>query len=233
MEVIHKNLSIKNILKIIKLSVLIGLFLLLLPLKMDANFQNDSLNRVTTGIKINPLLFFRGELPIYIEQKITGNLSIEGAYLWTKNDVFAGVFDHDLGAQSGITEVQTGNGYKVALRWYFRNNLELSGAYISAEYGEREFKTNYFQKDTLGIQTDERILDRRNFKEIKLIGGLQKLGYYSNFFLDVYGGIGYKFKDFEEVHLEPDLSTQPSHFLMFTRSEGIAFYAGFKVGFGF
>ncbi len=226
-------MSVKRILKINKLSVSFGLFLLLLPIKSDANFQNDSLNRVTTGIKINPLLFFRGELPVYLEQKITGNLSVEAAYLWTKNDVFAGAFDHDLGAQSGITEVKTGNGYKLALRWYFRNNLELSGAYISAEYGEREFMTNYFQRDTLGISTNERILDRRNFREIKLIGGIQNLGYYSNFFLDFYGGVGYKFKDFQEVHLEPDISTQPSHFLVFNKSEGIAFYLGFKVGFGF
>jgi len=226
-------LSVKYNLKISKLSVSFGLFILLLPLKSDANFQNDSLNRVTTGIKINPLLFFRGELPIYLEQKITGNLSIEGAYLWTKNDVFAGAFDHDLGAQSGITEVETGNGYKLAIRWYFRNNLELSGTYISAEYGEREFMTNYFQRDTLGIPTSERILDRRNFREIKLIGGIQRLGYYSNFFLDFHGGVGYKFKDFQEVHLEPDMSAQPSHFLIFNKSEGIAFYLGFKIGFGF
>ena len=205
----------------------------MIPLKTDANFSNDSLNRVTTGIKINPLLFFRGELPVYIEQKITGNLSLEGAYLWTKNDVFAGAFDHDLGAQSGITEVQTGNGYKVALRWYLRHDLELSGAYISAEYGEREYKTNYFQRDTLGFQTEESILDRRNFRELKLIGGIQQLGYYSNFFLDFYGGVGYKFKDFEEVHLHEDMSVQPSHFLVMNRNEGIAFYLGFKVGFGF
>ncbi|MEM7163565.1 MAG: hypothetical protein AAF487_14125 [Bacteroidota bacterium] len=202
-------------------------------LKSNAIIAQDSLNRVNTAIKINPTLFFRGELPVYLEQKITGNLSLEVAYIWTKRDVFSGTFDHDLDDLSGLSEVETGNGFKGALRWYLRKSQELDGPYISAEYSKKELKKYFFQMDTLGLVTNERILDRRNFEEYKLLFGMQRLGYYSNFFFDFYGGIGYKIKDFEEVHQEPLRETQPSHFIIINNEERISFYAGFKIGLGF
>ena len=81
--------------------------------------------------------------------------------------------------------------------------------------------------------TDERILDQRNFQEIKLIGGIQNLGYYSNFFLDFYGGVGWKIKDFQEVHRTVVPGELPSHFIVPNEEERISFYLGFKVGLGF
>ena len=202
-------------------------------LKINANFGPDSLNRVTTALKISPTLFFRGELPIYLEQKITGNLSLEAAYLWTRRDVFSGSFDHDLDDLFGRSDVETGKGYKLAMRWYFNKSSELNGGYISAEYSEKEYMKYFFQEDTLGFLTDERILDKRRFQEYKLIGGIQKLGYYSNFFFDFYGGVGWKIKDFQEVHRSLEVGDLPSHFVVMNEEERFSFYLGFKVGFGF
>ena len=198
---------------------------------MNANVGPDSLSRVDVAIKVNPLLLFRGEIPLYVEKKLSPNISIEAAAELTRKDPFSGVFDHDLDNLSGIVRGESGFGYKLALRYYFIPSEELNGGYISVEYAKREMKKSFALQDTLGLELDERILDLREFTDIKIVGGLQRLSYYNNFFIDLYAGIGYRIKRFQEVHLNIE-SEQPSHLIIPTEGDNVAFFIGFKVGLG-
>ena len=222
----HDRLNVKKVLFIALLGLSIFSF------KLNANVQGDTLLRVATAIKINPLLFFRGELPIYLEQKLTGNLSVEGAYSMTRRDLFAGSFDHDLDDLSGQVEIESGRGYKFGLRYYLAASEELHGFYISAEYAAREYKKFFFQEDTLGLISTDKILDQRQISEYKLIFGSQNLSYYSNFFFDIYTGIGWRTKDYQEVHRE-NRGIVPSHYIKDTDGENVSFYLGLKIGVGF
>lgn len=226
------QLRVLNYLKLRKVLILGTFGLFFSPLNLNASFESDTLFRIATAIKINPTVFFRGELPIYLERKITSNFSLEVAYLMTRRDLFGGTFDHDLDDLSGQVQIESGNGYKVAVRYYFQRSEELYGPYISGEYACREHKKYFFQEDSLGLVTTERLLDDRSYREYKLIGGMQNLSYYSNFFFDIYTGIGLKQKEFQEVH-QRDPGVVPSHFLRNTQGEGISFYLGFKFGYGF
>ncbi|NND78072.1 MAG: hypothetical protein HKN39_07805 [Flavobacteriales bacterium] len=232
MNKIFRELTGHNHLKLNKLLIIGLLALSFLSLKLSANMMSDTLLRVSTAVKINPPLFFRGELPIYLEQKLTGNLSIEAAYAMTIRDLFSGTFDHDLDDLSRQVEVRSGKGYKFALRYYLKSSEELHGYYVSAEYARKDHKKLFYQEDTLGLITSEQILDMREITDYKLIFGLQNLSYYSNFFFDLYAGVGLRQKDFQEVHRE-DVGIVPSHYLVDTKSENINFYLGLKIGLGF
>lgn len=222
----HNHLNVKKVLFILVLGLSIFSF------KLNANVQGDTLLRVATAIKINPLLFFRGELPIYLEQKITGNLSVEGAYSMTRRDLFSGTFDHDLDDLSRQVEIESGRGYKFGIRYYLEASEELHGFYVSAQYATREYKKYFFQEDTLGLITTDKIMDIREISEYKLIFGSQNLSYYSNFFFDIYAGVGWRKKDYIEVHREVR-GIVPSHFTRDTNGENLSFYLGLKIGVGF
>lgn len=222
----HNHLNVNKVLFIALLGASI------FSLKLSANVQSDTLLRVATAIKINPPLFFRGELPVYFEQKITGNLSVEAAYSMTRRDLFSGTFDHDLDDLSRQVEIESGSGYKFAVRYYLEASEELHGYYISAEYAAREYKKYFFQEDTLGLVTTDKVLDKRQISEYKLIFGSQNLSYFSNFFFDIYTGIGWREKDFQEVHRE-NVGIVPSHYQIDTAGENISFYVGLKIGIGF
>lgn len=228
-----KFILIRNyLLKLTKVLLIAVLSICFFTLKLDANIGPDSLARVDLAIKINPLLVFRGEIPFYAEKKISNHLSVEGAVELTRKDPFSGVFDFDLDNLSGNVQGESGFGYRLALRYYLDSSLELDGTYVSFEYAQREMKKSFALTDTLGLELDDRILDIRNFKDFKLIGGLQRLSYYSNLFIDVYAGIGYRMKDFEEVHLNKE-NEQPSHVIVKNEESNLSLFVGFKIGLGF
>ncbi|MBK7268447.1 MAG: hypothetical protein IPI07_02635 [Flavobacteriales bacterium] len=81
--------------------------------------QWDTVKCVKNAIKINPLLFFRGEIPIHYERALTPRLSVELGLGFTWRDYlnlnFGGGDADDYG---GGTDIIARPTYHVGLRWY-------------------------------------------------------------------------------------------------------------------
>ncbi|MEO8590678.1 MAG: hypothetical protein ABI432_14985, partial [Flavobacteriales bacterium] len=97
--------------------------------------QFDTVDCVKNVFKINPLLFFRGEIPLYYERALTPNLSLEIGIGVTLRDYlhvsFVGDDADDYGAG---TEIIPNLSFHMAARFYFGDDLEPQGFYVQPEF---------------------------------------------------------------------------------------------------
>ena len=106
--------------------------------RMAAAF--DTVDCVKNVIKLNPLLFFRGEVPIYFERALTPRLSLEIAVgVTTRNYLnfsFEGDEPDDFGA---ATEIIARPTFHLGARYYMNDDLEPQGWYWHVELAHLEY----------------------------------------------------------------------------------------------
>jgi hypothetical protein len=197
--------------------------------------QFDTVAVMKNVVKINPLLFFRGEIPIYYERALSPNLSLELGIGVTLRDYlalsFTGNDADDFGAG---TEIIPSLSYRMAIRFYLEGDLEPQGWYIQPEFGHVTYTKDILVADTAGGFTDERLRDQRIYNDVRLLGGYQMLSYSSNWVVDFYGGFAFRARDMNVVSETLDPVTRTYTYTEEQINDWVpAFFLGVKVGLGF
>ncbi len=204
--------------------------------RMQAEF--DTVNVVKNVVKVNPLLFFRGEIPLYFERALTPNLSIEIGGGITLRNYLAMSFSSDDADDFGAgTEIIPGYSFHGGLRFYLTDDLEPQGWYIQPTFSHLRYEKAILVRQLDGsFLEDERLHDIRTFNDIRLLFGHQILSYSSNWLFDIYGGVAVRDRDMRVVQERIDLSVVPAgyNYDVEQRNDRIpAFFLGVKVGLGF
>jgi hypothetical protein len=197
--------------------------------------QFDTVKVVKNAIKANPLLFFRGEVPIYFERALTHKLSLELGIGITLRDYlglsFIGDDADDFGAG---TEIRPNPSYHMAARFYLGQDLEPQGWYLQPGFSHLAYTKDIVERAPDGGFTDNTFRDRRIYNDMRLLLGYQMLGATSNWLFDVYGGLGYRDRNMKIVRETIDLTTQQFTYIEIEKNDRIFVpYIGVKVGVGF
>ena len=205
--------------------------------------QFDTVDCVKNAIKLNPLLFFRGELPIYYERAITPRLSLEiGVGVTLRNYLalsFAGDDADDFGQGTKIVPQPS---FHVGARYYLNDDIEPQGPYIQPNFSHLRFIKDIREKGPTGEFTEKSNRDDRTYNDVRVYMGYQMLSSNSNLMFDVYGGLG--FRDRLNIKVKEDLvfltgtNGEPNtrrydYTLERSKNQTVAFFLGIRVGVGF
>ncbi len=195
--------------------------------RMAAQF--DTVDVVKNVIKANPLLFFRGEIPLYYERAISPNVSLEvGLGVTLRNYIalsFVGDDADDFGAG---TEIIANPSYHLAARFYFVHDLEPQGLYLQPGYSHLVYTKDIGVKDTTGRFTGRQLRDERTFNDLRLMLGYQSLSTRSNWLFDVYGGVAFRDRSMTVVVV----SDKYTYNVEERKDRVPAFFLGIRVGVG-
>lgn len=198
--------------------------------------QWDTVDCVKNVLKANPLLFLRGEIPLYYERALSPRLSMELAvgitYRNYVNLTFAG--DHgdadDFGAG---TKIRSSPTFHIGTRYYLVDDLEPQGSYLQLEFAYLRYAKDIGVQDSLGLFTGTTLLDERIFNDVRLYYGYQKLSGTSNWLFDVYGGVALRSRYMEVVNETLNLVEDRRTYSVETIKDVVpAFFLGVKVGMG-
>lgn len=198
--------------------------------------QWDTVNCVKNVVKANPLLFLRGEVPIYYERALSSRLSAElGVGLTYRNYVnltFAG--DHadadDFGAGTKIISSPSAH---VGFRYYLTDDLEPQGNYLQVEFAYLRYGKEISEKDSTGQFNGLTNLDERTFNDFRLYYGYQKLSGSSNWLFDFYGGVALRKRHMKIVNEDLNIAEGQWTYNVEEIDDVVpAFFLGVKVGLG-
>lgn len=197
--------------------------------------QFDTVDCVKNVFKVNPLLFFRGEIPLYYERALTPRLSLEvGLGVTLRNYLalsFVGDDADDFGAG---TDIIPNPSFHIAARYYFVDDLEPQGWYLQPEFAHLVYTKDIGTKGSDGQFTGAKLRDERTYNDLRLLFGFQSLGFTSNWILDFYGGFAYRSRNNIIVNERLDLTSLEYTYTVTEKSDNVpAFFLGMKVGLGF
>lgn len=217
-------------------------------------FDQDNINTVTNNkdtsiqknaLKVNPLLYVRGEIPIYYERALNNYFSVEAAIGITFKDYTSGLFDDGNSfGESKEEKINSNVSFKLGLR-YYSGGVVMDGFYFALEFAKRDYSkdltftiTDNIYNATTGTSTT--ITSAYNFKEsdnhqeFKLIVGSQEHYYWDNVFVDYYIGAGIDKYTEVKVNSESNATTNKYDYSLKTSSKTAPrFYLGLKFGFMF
>lgn len=204
-----------------------------------SKYNSDDREYGKNAIKINPLLYFNGEIPIYYERAISKSFSVEAAIGITYKDYIGSLFDdndNDFG-DSDNDQIHPQPSFKLGLR-YYTGGYALEDFYFALEFAHRKYavtkEVEYFENNS--IVTTE-LKEENSINEFKLIIGSQAHSYWDNFFVDYYAGVGIKNEEIIEISID-DIATGNNNNIIIpildkrTKSSP-ALYLGLKIGFEF
>lgn len=195
-------------------------------------YMTDSLLEVYNAIKFDPFQVLRGELMVFYERRISNRISLElGAGITRRNWSYA-LFDGDADDLRRNITVLTGPTIRLGARYYFKDSPELNGAYLMPQAAFRVFDKQYAEIDSTGELNGRAYIDHRQIGELNLTFGYQHLSLRSNFFYDIYAGMGYAVRRGRQVNRvaspgETLYMTQPLN------ADGWTPVIGVKFGWGF
>lgn len=195
----------------------------------DGSSRKNKLG-VKNLIKINPILFLRGDIPIYYERALSGKFSAEVGFGMTIRDYISSVTT--LGGevyQDGI-DIKPNLGYSINLgaRYYPSNYVyQPEGVFLGLDY--RFQKYNATAENTNIIFTKTAITEQNN--DVRLLLGYIKY-FEENVFIEWYSGFGVRHKVYDSISLQDNgvfksASVSSKNFLLPYLS------LGFKIGVAF
>jgi hypothetical protein len=201
--------------------------------RLQAEF--DTVDVVKNVFKVNPLLFFRGEVPLYYERALSPNLSVEVAIGVTLRNYLAMSFAGDDADDFGAgTEIIPNISYHGGIRFYLTDDLEPQGWYIQPSFAHLRYSKDILVRQVDGQFGEARFRDERTYNDIRLLFGHQMLGYSSNWLFDLYGGLAFRDRNMIVVRETIDLATQQYSYAVEQRNDRVpAVFVGVKVGLGF
>lgn len=201
--------------------------------RMAAQF--DTVNVVKNVVKANPLLFLRGEIPLYYERALTYRLSMEVGVGVTLRNYMAMTFMGDDADDFGAgTEIIPNLSYRIAARFYLEDDLEPQGWYVQPEFGHLVYAKDIREVGPNGVFTEVRYRDQRTFNDVRALLGYQMLSSSSNWLIDVYGGVAFRDRNLRKVQENLDPATRLYTYKVVESNDIIpAFFLGVKVGVGF
>ncbi|MCI1751620.1 MAG: hypothetical protein LKM36_01765 [Flavobacteriales bacterium] len=195
----------------------------------------DTVNCVRNVIKLNPLLFLRGEVPIYYERALSESLSAELALGITyRNYLDLSFAGEPADVFSAGTEIVAKPAYHFGLRWYLTHDIEPQGAYVQAEFAFMDRAHDIRTRDDSGRFTDIRLRDERKYSDVRAYFGYQRLAGNNNWLFDAYCGIGCRTRHIEAVEEHFDIADRHWSYTQSTRNDQVVVpFLGVKVGYGF
>ena len=194
-------------------------------------------NSKITRIKINPLVILSGDMPVYIEHELKKNLSGEISVGSTYDNMLSDILE--TGSQPDLSISKEGlNSYSfsVALRRYTSPQVNaLEGYYFSPEVRFRDYrsKVTAVGGEPFDLKQSRQVLDGKF-----VIGYITQTN--SRIFFDLYGGIGMRYKFYndriENYAVIYDPATQQTTTQVKLGDElrrGLLLSLGFKLGFAF
>ena len=200
--------------------------------------QWDTVNCIKNVIKINPLLYFRGELPVYFEHAISQRVSMEVAVGITLRNYLNLTFNGDEADDfGGGTKIIPQPSFHLGARYYFKDELEPEGSYLQVEFAYLDYKKDISVKDSTGQFTGQTLRDERVYNDVRLYYGYQLLSGSNNWLLDFYGGVGMRSRHMDVVQENQKVDAQGNttyDYQVSTTSDVVpVFFLGIKVGYGF
>ena len=209
--------------------------------KDRVNAAFDTVNCVKNVFKINPLLFFRGEIPLYYERALTPRLSLEvGIGVTYRNFLALSIAGDDADDYGRGVEIQANPSFHIGGRYYHQIDIEPQGWYSQLEFAHLEYSKKILHKDSLGRfpEDPQRSLDVRTYNDLRLYIGYQLFSSSSNWMCDIYGGVAmrsrHSVKVIEETRVDFTNSRVEYLYSTIESDDTVpAFFLGFKVGLGF
>lgn len=205
--------------------------------KDRVNAAFDTVNCVKNVFKINPLLFFRGEIPLYYERALTARLSLEvGIGVTYRNYLALSIAGDDADDYGRGVEIQAKPSFHIGGRYYHQIDIEPQGWYTQLEFAHVEYSKRILHKDSLGRfpEDPESSDDVRTYNDLRLYMGYQLFSSSSNWMADIYGGVALRSRNSVKVIETLDLvNDQYTYVIEETDDTVPAFFLGFKVGLGF
>lgn len=197
--------------------------------------QWDTVKCVKNVLKLNPLVFMRGEIPLYYERALSPHLSIELAVGVTARNYMGGAFSGDLPDDfSAGTKILPRLSGHTGFRWYLTDDIEPQGLYLHPEFVYLDHSKDIFQKDSTGHVTDLSLRDQRIYNDVRLYLGYQRLSATSNWLWDAYCGIGFRNRTVTHVNERLDLTDRRWYYSVEEDHKNVvALFLGVKVGYGF
>jgi hypothetical protein len=205
------------------------------------NNTYDRQKKVTqqkTIIKINPLLFFDGDIPVYVERVISPGLTVEVAPGLTYDNFMSDLFALDnltsLQYVDGM-QAQIGYSFEAALKYFPGINNTIDGIYLSPDISYRHYSVAYpATPSSGGSMVTTYVNGHTNNVDFKLLLGHEnESNWIENFFFDWYIGLGLRTTSALQYVTATDASG--TNYIAPNSVSYVkpAFYAGFKLGIGF
>ena len=200
----------------------------------EANKEKD----IRNIIKVDPLLFLFGDIPLFYERTLNSKFSVEVGVGFTTRDYWKGTLGSY--AYSSFEEERVKHiphpSFKLAGRFYPAGYAP-EEFYLALEYSYRAHEEEISKKEGITRISKETINSERIFNEFKLILGSQGAWGYSNHFaLDYYIGGGIRQRDITDVKEEVSsgLNDIVHEYEIDRKKDWVpAFYLGVKIGYAF
>lgn len=196
----------------------------------------DTVDCVKNVVKINPLAFFRGEIPVIYERAITPRLSLEaGLGVTLRNYIALSFMGDDADDYGAGTEIIPRLSFNAGFRYYFEDDLEPNGGYAQISFAHLNYTKDIRAKGPTGEFTETTYRDDRTYNDVRFLVGYQRLGSNSNWLFDVYAGPAFRDRYNIIVKESLDLSGVRgwTYSVDETKDRTLAFFLGVKVGVGF
>jgi len=144
-------------------------------------------------LKFNPCLMARGELPLYLERRLTPGLSAEVGIGTTFEDYYKKVFlqGKTLTQKDPATEYLSGVALKSSIRYFVKKGA-LNDFYISPEVDYTTYRKNVAGDFRTGSgYTEGKLLDKQEYVDyLILIGSQNSREHDEEIFMDWFLGVG-------------------------------------------
>ena len=197
--------------------------------------QWDTVNCVKNVLKFNPLLFLRGEVPIYYERALSHRLSAELAAGVTTRNYLGGDITGDTPDDfSAGTRILTRLAAHVGFRWYLTDDIEPQGTYLQGEFAYIDHSKDISKKDSTGRITDNTLRDQSIYNDVRLYFGYQRLSSTNNWLFDAYCGVGFRNRSITQVNERLNLVERDWSYTVEESHDNVLVpFVGVKIGYGF
>jgi hypothetical protein len=185
-----------------------------------------------TAVKINPLLIFNGDIPVYVERRLRDKISVEGSVGFTYQDYFNEVILLD-GYENYKRYPKPGYSFSGALRYYPSNYTRaLDEFYFGPEIRYRRYNSEV-EDLSANPATLSRLVEYRTLIDFKMTFGY--MAYVAdNVMFDIYGGIGIRHRDMRQAKYDYSYSSSTSQLSLESTNDFIpTIAAGVKFGIAF
>ncbi len=183
---------------------------------------------VAQALKIDPTLLFRGDFPIFFEQRLSDAFSVEMGLGITWTDYMYELFQNNgrfLNQEKKDVRFRSGSSVRLHARWYFsKYSTAISGHYLEFGAARRNYRMDYYYNTGL-IRIPQPI--NRTWYDFTVRYGFQEADKYAFLFWDGYVGLGLRSFDEDRV-VVTGINAE------FANRKGLRVFltAGFRLAFG-